>query len=663
MLGTLTSLAVLAVVASPQSDDGFVVRSGVELVRLDAVVLDGETPVSGLTVDDFIVEDEGKPQRILSFEPVIVRQESSASIMGLPTPTVAPPSISSLPEAEEGRHLLIFFDDIHVSTVSAEFVRRQLGPYLLNELRDGDVVTLVAPQTGLWWTARNPYEYAQLETVLAGLGGHLVRDPFINASRRDRSVTEWEAMARVERISEGPLPITNLLPGADQTGAGPTLGMGIFGDSGSKRTLLHEEVYARAQDRIQRTLTVLERAVAALEGFRGHKSLVLFSEGFILSPNLKDRYDGAIDAALRARVAVHLVDPQGPTSGGKDASYGGPTELAGHEGVRRELQVAGTMHVVSSTGGQEFVGIVKGVRQALVGSSNYYLIGYQMPDGDKTERQVKVRVKRDGFRVLAPQRYFTQPRAQPRNAADATLDAVYDATALPLRVRSLLGGATPNGDVEATLVVEVGSLKGEDPGTLDVSVEARLATGGRALRGRYATELSSEAGAALTNVGLKLQPGVWQARIVVNEASTGRTGSVLHTFDVSPGAGLRVSTPFVSDELVDGVSPRLRVDWRYPADGPVFCGFAVWNADSGKQAGAARITAHYVLSREGAVVQEAEPVLAPVGAAMLWGRATFAAGSLVPGRYALRIDATDATNGQSHAVEEAFEVTVPAELP
>ncbi len=39
--------------------------------------------------------------------------------------------------------------------------------------------------------------------------------------------------------------------------------------------------------RIRRTLNGLERAIASLDGFRGRKSVVIYSEGFILSPRLR----------------------------------------------------------------------------------------------------------------------------------------------------------------------------------------------------------------------------------------------------------------------------------------------------------------------------------------------------------------------------------------
>jgi VWFA-related protein len=57
---------LLAAMATPQDDVVF--RSGVSLVRVDAAAVDAAgRVVSGLTKDDFVVLDEGKPQTLVNF--------------------------------------------------------------------------------------------------------------------------------------------------------------------------------------------------------------------------------------------------------------------------------------------------------------------------------------------------------------------------------------------------------------------------------------------------------------------------------------------------------------------------------------------------------------------------------------------------------------------
>ncbi len=136
-------------------------------MRLDVVVLDRDgRPVTGLLREDFVVEEEGRRQALESFEPVVVRG-------GRPATPDEPPRLTGarLRAPSEGRCLLIFIDDIHVSPPTMERVRAALRHFLETDVREGDWVTVVAPEQQLWWTARNAWEYRQLAGVVGRLVG------------------------------------------------------------------------------------------------------------------------------------------------------------------------------------------------------------------------------------------------------------------------------------------------------------------------------------------------------------------------------------------------------------------------------------------------------------------------------------------------------------
>jgi len=120
-----------------------------EVVRLDAVVLDDDgQPVTGLTADDFAIEEDGQPRDIVSFEPVVVRPR--------PTTTDDQPRISAnrLRSPAEGRAIVVLFDDTHVTPVAAEFVREALVRFIRQDLRDGDWLTVLSPGQALRWAGR-----------------------------------------------------------------------------------------------------------------------------------------------------------------------------------------------------------------------------------------------------------------------------------------------------------------------------------------------------------------------------------------------------------------------------------------------------------------------------------------------------------------------------
>jgi hypothetical protein len=149
----------------------------------------------------------------------------------------------------------------------------------------------------------------------------------------------------------------------------------------------------------------------ATSGFRGRKSLIVYSEGFIKSPSMPD-YEHVIELAQQAHVTVYVIDPRG---------------LAGIDSPNS----AGSEYVANATGGRVSTSndATHLFHEATVESSAYYLIGFQPSPGDPGERKLRIRVRRDGMKVLAPDHYFlggsatttASGRRVPHQAAEETL--------------------------------------------------------------------------------------------------------------------------------------------------------------------------------------------------------------------------------------------------
>src|SRR5881409_2952201 len=120
--------------ASAQTPPTF--PAGVELVRIDVVVLERGVPVTGLTAADFEVTENGRPLEIVSFEPIVVRVASKASAPESAAPARVSEPIVRAPE--ENRYFLIFFDDVHLTRPAAQRTRAQLVRFLERETREGD---------------------------------------------------------------------------------------------------------------------------------------------------------------------------------------------------------------------------------------------------------------------------------------------------------------------------------------------------------------------------------------------------------------------------------------------------------------------------------------------------------------------------------------------
>ncbi len=280
-------------------------------------------------------------------------------------------------------------------------------------------MTVVAPYAHVWWTGRTDWERAQLPAVLGRIGGQYSRNPF------RLNLSDYDAMVEVERPSR---PHEGSLQTLDDIG----------------RNVLPEEVYASARRRIGTTLRELRSAVTSLAGFRGHKSLVLYSEGFILAPRFPE-FDAIIELARRANVAVHFLDPRGRESGCAQAEDKGGVCIS--PATERLKATAGTISIAEATGGRDtqLNDPVAEVQRILEESQAYYLIGYAPLEGGPGGRKVRVRVLREGMKVLARTRYVvlrpeqlkpqTPPEVEP-------LRSVTDATDLPIRAE--VGLPTPD---------------------------------------------------------------------------------------------------------------------------------------------------------------------------------------------------------------------------
>ena len=671
-VGALVALAFATLPrggASQQPPSPPVFGAAVELVRLDVLVLDKDgRPVPGLSRGEFEVEEGGRPQSITSFEPVVVRDARAKA--------AEPPRLSAgrLRAPSEGRSLFVYVDDIHVRPASVERVRAALRRFLETDVREGDWVTLVAPEQQLWWTARGGWEYRQLAAVSDRLLGQGGGDGY----------GDWAAVRALEYGLSGATGGRAVMAGGGTPPAGP----GRPGDdevtSGVGRPdvgFLAEENVALVKRRTGMTLGGLRQALESLVPQRGHKSLVLISEGFLLLPKMPG-YDEVIDLARRAHVAIHHLDPRGLETGLTDASSPGsqPTELPG---TTFALPAMDTEGVALVTGGHAFgtTDAQEALRRVAAESEAYYLLGYSPDEPGQGERKVKVRVKREGLKAIARSRYFASPSPAPGAAASssgrhgkgdasvgaspalAAMRSLADVTDLPLRVSTLFFEANKKGEVATMLATEVVPGPGKQGERLFKLVsEARARDGGPPVRDQF--EGSPEVVPGVPVILARqwhLPAGVWQVRLLVEDTTTGRMGTVLHTFEVPDPKVLRMSTPILTAELEDPDGkrkPKVALGRTFRAGSILYCQYSVYGAQAeGKHDWVPHALGSWTLNRGEALVREVPPTLVQPGAD---GRLTRTLGISLqgapPGEYALTLTVRDEKTGATLTRSEPFTV-------
>ena len=166
----LVLLSSLAAAQEPKAVPSF--SSQVELVTVDVVVLDpkGE-PVRGLRREDFALFEDGRPQGIATFEPFEGGAEEEAPPVPL-GPTVAAP-----PKTQAGaRTFVLLVDDMSLAPHRPEDVRRALGRFLGEGLRDGDELILATSSGDTWWSARLPEGREDVAALIGRIRGRSLGD-------------------------------------------------------------------------------------------------------------------------------------------------------------------------------------------------------------------------------------------------------------------------------------------------------------------------------------------------------------------------------------------------------------------------------------------------------------------------------------------------------
>ena len=189
--------AGFAAVALAQQQPPF--RSGAELVRVDVTVLDGSgKPVTTLTADDFVIEEDGVPQRIASFQLIHLTGQVPADED--PTLTIGTRDTHRLHELarDDVRLIVVFWDEYHIQPDPHGIrIREQLVEFLRTSLSPTDLVAIMdqwTPMSDLTFS-RDRYRLANIARGLRGRRGVYVPRNVAEENHM-REGPEW-ARARV----------------------------------------------------------------------------------------------------------------------------------------------------------------------------------------------------------------------------------------------------------------------------------------------------------------------------------------------------------------------------------------------------------------------------------------------------------------------------------
>jgi len=670
--------------------------AAVDQVTVDVVVArrDGST-VGGLTADDFTVLEDGREQKVVSFD--VVKQDPALGSASGPDTASWPVATNVGPAAPRGRTFVIVFDNIHMSPLGARSAKSAVAAFLEKGTRPGDDVLLVSTGDNFWWNARAGKGRADLLAVLKDLEGRRFLAP-----AGDR-LTDYEAVqitvyrdVRVagqvaSRFDRYGVTSRDQMLQTQQNTTEP----GMIDTYVDQRAL---EAYLQLRNRLNVTFGILERSFQSLQDSRDRKTVILVSEGFVYDPSNR-RLRTVTEAARRANAALYFVDTRGleALSTHYSAEFGAAMPEADRLGAIADIgrEGDGAEALASDTGGfsvrntNDFAsGLVRIARE----SESYYLLGYvpaaRAPEGKF--HKIEVRVRGRGLVVRARKGYYdaggpgadpaaaTASDGAPRERSDPPLQRALDSPGLldgvPLRMSTYALGPSADGKEQVVIaadadVAKIAFAEGTGNAVLDTLLVIAAQKGGGVERADRQVELQRRAQAPSEKPvwysfvrDFTLPEGRYQAKLVVRDAATGKIGTVRSSFEVPARDELHLSTPLLTDTLQKDaggvVAPTVLARREFRRDGQLYCQFRVFGAAKGPD-GLPRVKAgHELRRRGGGVVGRVVPTtVTPTSLGAVIRLIQIPLSIAPPGEYELVLTVQDEISGRTIEKAEPFVVT------
>ena len=285
--------------SQPRLSKEQVVRIGVTLVQLDAVVTDKTgKQVTDLTRDDFRLLVDGKPQRITNFSYIsnVAATPASTGRDSAHADKLAPlvPS-PGLHQEQVKRTIALVVDDLNMSFESMAHTRESLKKFITEQIQPGDLAAIIVTGGG----SGALQQFTTDKRVLLAAAEHLRWNLFGNGLLTPEALTPIRSSSAATSLPSSP---------------------GLQTGNAIGRLADREFDYYRQQVFSVGTLGVAEQVIRSLRELPGRKSMVLFSEGFFTLLNSRDRTpDNPLldplkrltDLANRSSVVIYTVHTSG----------------------------------------------------------------------------------------------------------------------------------------------------------------------------------------------------------------------------------------------------------------------------------------------------------------------------------------------------------------
>lgn len=518
-------------------------RTQTVLVQVPVVVTDKSgNHLHSLTKDDFRVLENGKEQKVSTFEEIV------AVNTRLPVVAQKPGEFANLTLSEQQPRTVtvIALDTVNTPFLDQTYGRRELVKYLANSLDSGQVLALmIITSHGLKIVQGLTGDPAHLLQILKKVSGE--------TSTMESIDTDAQADA-----ATGDMPdVPSVTPGSD-----PAAAMDAFVERGDAIIAQFQQ-----QNAIETTMNAFRGIAWSLSGIPGRKSLIWATGGFpfvIGSPEtvpggyLSSLYERTMEAFSDANISVYPVDVRGlvnnsPITDARNSRLRTGFSLLRQMNNRAWMQQSSidTLNQFADmTGGKAFYNtndLATSFKRATDDASSYYLVGYYLDTKNDHAgwRQLKVKVDKKDTEVRARKGFFvTNATLHMELTRDSdmsyALTSPIEGTGVPVSVQ--WAGVSGDGDKKKAIFLAHMPPNGL---TFDPSGPNKLNFDFAAIAfnqkdGKQAGQVNvnfakSISDAQLATVrangvgfrnALELGPGKYTVRFVVRDNVTGKMGSV-----------------------------------------------------------------------------------------------------------------------------------------
>lgn len=464
------AIAVLAAmpIGAVAQDELYVETMEVNVISLDVFVTDKKgNPVTGLTADDFVIYENGRPQDISNFS------EIRETPQLLNVPTISPRPMERIPE-ERTRKVIFFIDNETVHPFNRNKVFEEIRSFTGELLRPGDQAMLVSWNNGL--RIEVPFT-----SLVSEFEATLMRVAEENTMKSARILRRRQA----EQSVRGELEMAR----------DPQTGISLR--DAYENSLSIGRAYAEeTRNELHAKSVALTGLMSTLAGVEGKKAFIYVGEELPLQPGLEifnyvnEQFSQVLLQQQGQRSSVTLLSPeiQAPTETlvldaiGRAANANGvtiymmnaggganlsdsPAERNDPRSIHAEFidtmnRMSSFQTVAAKTGGLAFVqteDIESAFEKIERDFGTYYSIGYHAsPEAQLGEKNLRVKVKNDDYEVRTRKTFYT------KSTHDQVIDGVvanlfYETSHgdLPIRVETNAPTKVRGGQYKVTMRVMI----------------------------------------------------------------------------------------------------------------------------------------------------------------------------------------------------------------